>query len=114
MFKPALPVLLFVMAVAAAPAIELPLAAAAVLESGIETQYFDPSVRAQDDFYLHVNGKWIEQTAIPPDKSGYGPAYELNDEAQLQLRAIIEATAKTTARESRPDTASFSCHAFPH
>jgi len=95
--KPALLLLLLATALAA-PAIEVPQASAAALESGIETQYFDPSVRAQDDFYLHVNGKWIQQTEIPADKSGYGPAYQLNDEAQLQLRAIIEAAAKATDR----------------
>src|SRR5581483_11185841 len=63
------------------------------LSSGIDTQYFDPAVRAQDDFYQHVNGKWLATTEIPPDKGGYGPAYVLVDKAQEQLRAIIEAAA---------------------
>src|SRR5208337_783365 len=28
--------------------------------SGIDLQYFDDSVRAQDDFYRHVNGKCLD------------------------------------------------------
>src|SRR5207245_4942913 len=36
------------------------------LQSGIDKQYFDPKVRAADDFYTYVNGKWLETTTIPP------------------------------------------------
>jgi predicted metalloendopeptidase len=68
---------------------------AAPLVSAIETQYFDNSVRAQDDFYQHVNGKWLATTEIPADKAGYGPAYQLFDEAQERLRAIIEDAAQS-------------------
>ncbi|MEO5699085.1 MAG: M13 family metallopeptidase [Casimicrobiaceae bacterium] len=64
--------------------------------SGIETQYFDPATRPQNDFYQHVNGKWLATTEIPPDKGGYGPAYALIDQAQEHLRAIIEAAANDT------------------
>ena len=39
-----------------------------VLVSGIDTQYIDDSVRPQDDFYKHVNGKWLASTEIPADK----------------------------------------------
>src|SRR5258708_3231405 len=38
------------------------------LKSGIETQDIDPKVRAADDFYTHVNGKWLAVTTIPLDK----------------------------------------------
>ena len=65
--------------------------------SGIETQYFDPSVRVQDDIYDHVNGKWLATTQIPPDKFGYGPAYILFDAVQERLRGIVE-----TAQQAAP------------
>src|SRR4051812_39055521 len=65
-------------------------AADAPTASGIERQYFDPAVRAQDDFYRHVNGKWQDATAIPPDKAEYGTASKLSDDAQEELRALIE------------------------
>ena len=31
-----------------------------MLSSGIATNYIDPSVRAQDDFYEYLNGKWLK------------------------------------------------------
>jgi predicted metalloendopeptidase len=71
-------------------ALAVPTAIAAPPASGIETQYFDTSVRAQDDLYQHVNGKWLATTEIPPDKPGYGPAYQLFDQIQERLRAIVE------------------------
>ena len=42
------------------------------LLSGIDVQYIDDGVRAQDDFYKHVNGKWLVSTEIPADKAEYG------------------------------------------
>ena len=65
--------------------------------SGIETQYFEASVRAQDDLYDHVNGKWLATTQIPPDKAGFGPYYILFDEVQDRLRGIVE-----TAEQAAP------------
>jgi putative endopeptidase len=59
--------------------------------SGIQTQYIDPSVRVQDDFFAHVNGKWLKTTDIPADKASYGVGAMLNDDIQPQVRAIIEA-----------------------
>jgi putative endopeptidase len=60
------------------------------LGSGIDTQFFDDSVRAQDDFYRHVNGKWLKDTEIPADKGTYGSFVKLNDDTQEHLRTAIE------------------------
>ena len=68
-------------------------AAPTALRSGIETQYIDASVRPQDDFYTHVNGKWLATVEIPDDKASYGSFYELLDDALAQLRTIIEGLA---------------------
>lgn len=59
--------------------------------SGIQTQYIDPSVRVQDDFFAHVNGKWLKTTEIPADKATYGAGAMLRDDIQQQVRTIIEA-----------------------
>ena len=59
--------------------------------SGIQTQFIDPSVRVQDDFFAHVNGKWLKATEIPADKASYGTGAMLRDDIQPQVRAIIEA-----------------------
>jgi len=73
-------------------------AAPAALSSGIEVQYLDTSVRPQDDFYRYVNGKWLDTTPIPADKSRIGAFSKLDDDAQVALRAIIEAAAKDPNR----------------
>ncbi len=65
------------------------------LKSGIETQYIDNTVRAQDDFYQYVNGKWLASTEIPPDKGSYGSFNKLNDDTQDQLRSVIEGLQKS-------------------
>ena len=31
------------------------------LISGIDLQYIDANVRPQDDFYKHINGKWLAE-----------------------------------------------------
>src|SRR3546814_13620176 len=59
--------------------------------SGIDPANFDNSVRAQDDFYRHVDGTWLKQTEIPADKSNYGAFTKLADDAEQHLREIHEA-----------------------
>lgn len=63
---------------------------ATALRSGIDSRYFDSSVRPQDDFYQYVNGKWLATTDIPPDRPAYGAAIELYDDAQRALGDLIK------------------------
>nr|WP_229506258.1 M13-type metalloendopeptidase [Massilia sp. BJB1822] len=67
--------------------------AAKNLGSGIDTQFIDAAVRSQDDFFVHLNGKWLSTTEIPADKSSWGTFAKLRDDIQPQLRAIIEESA---------------------
>jgi len=71
---------------APAPAAPAPKA----LVSGIDIQQLDTGVRPQDDLFRHVNGQWLASTDIPADKSNYGSFTKLDDDAQKQLRIIIE------------------------
>jgi putative endopeptidase len=64
------------------------------LASGVATEYIDPSVRAQDDFFTHLSGKWLKSTEIPADKSSWGSFAKLADDIKPQLLAIIENAAK--------------------
>ncbi|TXF99669.1 M13 family metallopeptidase [Massilia arenae] len=61
--------------------------------SGIATQYIDAGVRAQDDFFAHLNGKWLKSVEIPADKSTWGAFHQLRDDTLPQLRAVIEKAA---------------------
>lgn len=64
------------------------------LDSGIDPDGFDKSVRPQDDLFLHVNGRWLLSTEIPSDKSNYGSFTALDDAARDNIRAIIEESVK--------------------
>lgn len=53
----------------------------------------DPDTRPQDDLFGHVNGRWLETEEIPADRASWGPFVTLADEAEQQVRAIIEELA---------------------
>ena len=61
--------------------------------SGIDLEWIDASVRPGDDFFAHVNGRWVEQFEIPSDKSNYGTFTKLSDAAEEDVKAIIEMSA---------------------
>jgi predicted metalloendopeptidase len=77
--------------------------AAPTLSAGIATQFVEPSVRAQDDFFDHVNGKWMKTTEIPADKSSWGSFQKLQDDTQPQLRGLIEAAIAKHAAAGTDD-----------
>jgi len=65
-------------------------AAAPPVVSGLERQYFDASVRPQDDLYQYVNGKWLATAEIPADKGRYDQFTKVFDDVQVQLRSVVE------------------------
>ncbi|QJD99910.1 M13 family peptidase [Massilia forsythiae] len=71
--------------------------------SGIDTQYIDQSVRAQDDFFTYLNGKWLKTTEIPSDRSSWGTFIKLREDTTPQLRGIIEADQKDTHKKAGSD-----------
>jgi len=74
-----------------------PTKAPQALTAGVEIEHIDSSVRAQDDFFTYLNGKWIKNTEIPADKSSWGSFAKLRDDTQPILRAIIEQSAASKA-----------------
>jgi putative endopeptidase len=69
------------------------------MKSGIDKANFDTSVKPQDDFYQYVNGTWLKTFEIPADKSNYGAFTKIYDEAQVNLRKIIEESAAANSAE---------------
>ncbi|WP_395377367.1 M13 family metallopeptidase [Marinicella sp. W31] len=67
----------------------------AAANSGITLLNMDKSVRPQDDFYRHVNGKWLREFELPADKSNFGAFTELAELSRQRVRAIINAVSKT-------------------
>lgn len=70
---------------------------ATALVSGIDTQGFDSSVRPQDDFYQYVNGQWLAKTEIPADKSNYGSFTKLADDADQNIRSLVEEVSQQSS-----------------
>ncbi|WP_440876607.1 M13 family metallopeptidase [Thalassotalea sp. PLHSN55] len=66
------------------------------LVSGIEKANMDMSVRPQDNFYRYINGGWLNATEIPGDKTAVGSFYDLRDDADDAVKAIIEELAGQT------------------
>lgn len=63
--------------------------------SGLDLTNMDTSVKPGDNFQMYVNGKWINETEIPSDKSRYGTFGILNDASQENVKKIIESAAAT-------------------
>jgi putative endopeptidase len=61
--------------------------------SGLDLQWRDDSVRPQDDLFGHVNGKWLTTHQIPDDRAQDGAFRHLVDQAEVDVRAIIEDSA---------------------
>lgn len=57
--------------------------------SGIERSAIDPTVRAQDDLFHHVNGTWLKNEPIPADRASTGAFEQIYEATQLKLRALI-------------------------
>jgi predicted metalloendopeptidase len=85
------------LAAAFSHAADLPTPAAA---SGVDLQYIDPAVRAQDDFFAHLNGKWLKNTEIPADRSSWGTIAMLREQVQPHLRALIEEAGRDPANRA--------------
>ena len=56
----------------------------------------NPEIRPQDDLFGHVNGRWLEETEIPSDRSAWGSFTVLADAAEEHVRQIIEELAQST------------------
>lgn len=74
----------------------LPIAAEQELamKSGILNQNMDLSVRPGDNFFNYVNGTWLKKIEIPADKASYGSFAILADEAQEDVKAIIDTASQ--------------------
>ena len=60
---------------------------------GFDLEGRDLSVRPGDDFNAYANGTYLANVEIPADKTRFGPFDALYENAQGQLRAIIEESA---------------------
>jgi putative endopeptidase len=70
--------------------------------SGLALEEFSAEIRPQDDLFRHVNGLWLERTDIPEDKARWGSFHLIAEQAEKDVRAIIEeAQAAEPGTEAR-------------
>jgi len=55
----------------------------------------NPDIRPQDDLFGHVNGRWLDTTEIPSDRSSWGAFVQLSEQSEERVREIIESLAAT-------------------
>lgn len=60
---------------------------------GVDLTQRDESVSPGDDFYQHVNGKWLNSFEIPADRTRYGAFTLLAEKSEQRVRKIIEEIA---------------------
>ena len=65
----------------------------------------NPDIRPQDDLFGHVNGRWLDETEIPSDRSSWGPFVQLADAAEQHVKDIITELAERTASGDLADAA---------
>ena len=64
---------------------------------GLDVAGMDPSVAPGDDFFRYANGAWLKATAIPSDRSAWGPDQELTQLTAERTAALIRAAAASGA-----------------
>jgi endothelin-converting enzyme/putative endopeptidase len=68
---------------------------------GVDLNARDPSVKPGDDFWRYVNGGWDKVTQIDPDRTSAGAGVLLVDEAERQVRTIVEDLARDPAKSGQ-------------
>jgi putative endopeptidase len=70
---------------------------------GLDLAGMKPAIRPQDDLFAAMNGKWLDDTPIPPDKAEYGVFYQLRDRSDERVKGLIEELAATNpSKDSAP------------
>ncbi|MDT5312948.1 MAG: putative endopeptidase [Mycobacterium sp.] len=67
--------------------------------SGIDLSYVDDDARPQDDLFGHVNGRWLADHDIPPDRATDGAFRLLADRAEEQVRDLIVEASERGGQE---------------
>ena len=65
---------------------------------GYEPSAMDKSVKPGDDFWAYVNGAWDTRAQIAADRTSAGFGVKLTDEAEVNVRKILDEMAKNPAQ----------------
>jgi len=74
---------------------------------GVDYTSMDKSVNPGDDFFGYAEGSWLKNTPIAPDKASAGYNSDLPDEAELDVRQIVEDLQKAPSTPMARQIADF-------
>lgn len=57
---------------------------------GLNLAYMDTTVSPKNNFFRFVNGKWVDSTEIPADKTTWGSFMELRERTDEDVLALLE------------------------
>ncbi|WP_417884785.1 M13 family metallopeptidase [Zunongwangia sp.] len=61
---------------------------------GIHLAYMDTTTSPKQDFFRYVNGKWLDSTEIPSDRTTWGSFMELRERTENDALALLESASK--------------------
>ncbi|MDH5476604.1 MAG: M13 family metallopeptidase [Cyclobacteriaceae bacterium] len=69
----------------------------------IDLSNMDSTISPADDFFMFVNGKWVEKTEIPSDQGRWGSFNELREVNNKTVLKVLEEAAKSGKYEEGTD-----------
>ena len=72
---------------------------------GINLAYMDTSTTAKEDFFRYVNGRWLDSTEIPGDRTRWGSFDELRQRTDEDALGLLEKTASSDSLDASTDQA---------
>ncbi|UGU14422.1 M13 family metallopeptidase [Sinomicrobium kalidii] len=72
---------------------------------GINLKYMDTTVTPGNDFFRFVNGRWLDSTKIPDDKTRWGSFLELREKTNTDALAVLEEAVNDTSLAPDSDQA---------
>jgi len=72
---------------------------------GINLAYMDTTTTAKEDFFRYVNGRWLDSTEIPGDRTRWGSFDELRQRTDEDALGLLEKTASSDSLDASTDQA---------
>ncbi|MFA7586847.1 MAG: M13 family metallopeptidase [Novosphingobium sp.] len=72
-------------------------------EFGIQTDAMDTAAKPGDDFNAYANGAWMARTELPADRARFGAFDQLDEQAKVQLRTILDELATAAPAAGTPE-----------
>ena len=66
-------------------------------DHGLDVKGMDPAVKPGDNFFRFANGRWLQSTEIPPDRSSWSNGAMLTELTAKRTSDLIQEAAKAAA-----------------